>query len=102
MKTLAITAAAIGLAITATPALAQPEERATMRVSTAGLDLNTLEGQRILEGRIDRAARQVCAVDRISIGTRVVSSAKRDCVAKARASAEQQMATLIEDQRRGG
>ena len=100
MKTLAIAAAAIGLV--ATPALADTEQRATMKVSTAGLDLNTMEGQQILESRIDRAAREVCEFDRVTLGTRRVSSATRDCVAKARASAQAQMATLIEDQRRGG
>lgn len=105
MKTLAIAVATFGLATTsvmATPALAQTETRATMKVSTAGLDLNTLEGQEILDARIERAAREVCEFDRVALGTRIVSSATRECVAKARASAEQQVASLIEDQRRGG
>lgn len=102
MKTLAIAAATIGLAFTATPALAGPDELPREEVSVAGLDLATPEGQRMLEQRIDRAAREVCQVDSIRTGTRIRSHAAQTCLAKARASAQQQVATIIEDQRRGG
>lgn len=104
---LTIGAATLGLALTASPALAgdgsaRHGELPTMEVSAAGLDLNTAEGQRILERRIDQAAREVCRADYIATGTRIPSSAARECVAKAKASAERQVAGIVEHQRRGG
>jgi len=103
MKTLAITAAAIGLAVTASPALADGDtEKNTMNVSLAGLDLDTPEGQKMLDRRIDRAAREVCQFDRVRTGTRVRSRAAIDCYEKAKASASRQVAAMIEKQRRGG
>lgn len=102
MKTLAIATAAIGLAFTASPALAGPDHLPTQSVSTAGLDLNTAEGQRMLDRRIERAAREVCQIDYGRTGTRIVSREARECVAKANASAQRQLATIAENQRRGG
>jgi UrcA family protein len=102
MKTLALAAATLGLAFTATPAFAGPTDLPTMSVNTAGLDLNTAEGQRLLDERIERAARDVCQVNYVRTGTRIRSTEARECVAKARASAQQQMATIAENQQRGG
>lgn len=102
MKTLAFSAAAIGLAMTASPALAGPDERPRIAVSVAGLDLNTAEGQRMMDQRIERAARQVCRVGYVRTGTRIRSQDSMDCLKKARASAQRQVATIIESQRRGG
>ncbi|MGJ8598324.1 UrcA family protein [Sulfitobacter sp.] len=98
----ALTAATLGLAFTATPALAGPEGLPTEEVSIAGLNLETEAGQRILAERIDRAARAVCNVDYVPTGTRIRANRSRDCVAKARASAERQVAIIAENQRRGG
>lgn len=102
MKSLTIATAALGLIMTASPALADEQGPATHNVSIAGLDLNSAEGQRMLEQRIDRAAREVCRVDHIVTGTRIPNYAARECAAKARASARQQVAAIIEKQRRGG
>jgi len=103
MKTLAITAAAIGLAVTASPALAGGDtETNTMDVSLAGLDLDTPEGQETLDRRIDRAAREVCGYGRQRTGTRLPSRAASECYKKAKASARQQVAAIIENRRRGG
>ena len=103
MKTFAITAAALGLAVTAGPVLAAgPAETSTTKVSFAGLDLDTPEGQEMLDRRIDRAAREVCQYDRMRIGSRLRSKATIDCYEKAKASAKQQVAAIVEHQRRGG
>ncbi|WP_299195823.1 UrcA family protein [uncultured Erythrobacter sp.] len=102
MKTLAIATATLGLAFTASPAFADPAELPHQAISIAGLDLATPEGQRMLDRRIDRAAREVCQVDNIRTGTRIRSQEAQRCFAKARASAQQQVAVIIEDQRRGG
>jgi len=102
MKTIALATATLGLVFTAAPALAGPDERPTASISTAGLDLNTAEGQQLLDERIERAARDVCRVNYIRTGTRIRSTEARECVAKARASAQRQMATITQNQRRGG
>ncbi|BDI59828.1 UrcA family protein [Qipengyuania nanhaisediminis] len=100
MKTLAIAAAT--LAFSAAPALAGPEQLPTQKVSTAGIDLATPEGQAMLDRRIERAAREVCQVDAVRTGTRIRAADSVACLAHARASAQRQVATMIEDQRRGG
>ena len=101
-KTLAIAAASIGLTLSASPAMAGPDELPKQHVSIAGLDLDTAEGQEMLDARINRAAREVCQIDRIPTGTRIRSQVAQECVAKARASAQRQVAAIMEDQRRGG
>lgn len=102
MKTLALASAAFGLVFTATPAFAGSDGYRTQEVSFAGLDLATVEGQRMLDQRVERAARAVCGYDELGVGTRIRSNESRECLVKARASAKQQVATIIEDQRRGG
>lgn len=102
MKTFALATAALGLAVTATPALAGPSDRPVEKVSTAGLDLATPAGQKLLERRITRAAKSVCQVDQVRTGTRLKRAANQACVAKARASAKRQVAAMIADQRLGG
>ena len=103
MKTLTLTlaAASIGFAGIAAPAMAGNTEKTTMSVSYAGLDLNTIEGQKLLEQRVEIAARRVCNYNRTQTGT-LIRTKTRECLAKARASASQQVAAIIEDQRRGG
>ena len=102
MKTLALATATIGLAFTATPAFAGEADVPTQEVSISGLDLDTAAGQRMLDQRIERAARNVCRYDEQRVGTRIRSNEARACLAKARASAKQQVAVIIENQRRGG
>lgn len=102
MKTLALATATIGLAFTATPAFADVDQPRSQEISFAGLDLETAEGQEMLEQRIERAARSVCGFDEQRVGTRIRANNARDCLVRARASAKQQVAAIIEDQRRGG
>src|SRR3546814_1685442 len=54
-KSTSIAAALIGLGLTATPAFAKD-----VQVRYADLNLATVEGQKTLEQRIDRAARDAC------------------------------------------
>lgn len=99
---IALAGAAVGLAFTAAPALAGSDDLRTQEVTFAGIDLDTVEGQRMLDQRVERAARAVCGYDELGVGTRIRSNEARDCLAKARASAKSQVAAIIEDQRRGG
>ncbi|MCK0129721.1 UrcA family protein [Erythrobacter sp. F6033] len=102
MKTFAIATAAIGLAVTAVPAFAGPTDVPVEKVSTAGLDLDTPAGQKMLDQRIDRAARSVCRVNEVRTGSRLKSVEARACVSKARASAKRQITSIIENERLGG
>lgn len=102
MKTLAIATASLGLVFAASPAVAQSNALPTAEVSFAGLNLETPEGQRILDQRIERAARSVCNYYHGNTGTRIRQEEVYNCLSKARASARQQMANIVEDQRRGG
>lgn len=104
MKTFAIAAASFGLVLTSTPAFAAATNGSEAQLSYDDLDLSTPEGQRELDRRIDKLAKAVCGADEGITGSRLKgqSSATRKCVKEARASAKQQMATIIEDQQRGG
>jgi len=101
IKQLTIGAAA-AMAIFATPAFAGTQEHAAQSISVKGLDLGTAEGQKMLDERIERAARAVCDVNRLRTGTRIRSSAARQCLKEARASARKQVAAMIENNRQGG
>lgn len=102
MKTFALAAGTFALAFTASPAFAGQVEKAEEDVSFAGLDLDTPEGQKMLDSRIDRAAKIVCGVDAVRTGTRIKSAEARECYDKARASAKRQVASIMEDERLGG
>ncbi len=100
MKSFAFAAAAIGLV--ASPAFAGVEKAPTTSVSYADLNLESVEGQKALDARIDSAARKICQVDRVRTGTRLISAESRSCYDKARASAKKQVATAVADQQLGG
>lgn len=107
MRTLAKTAVhaftAIGLAGAAiTPAFAEEFERNSLSVSYADIDLDTAQGQKTLEKRIEKAARNVCRTTKLDTGTRIMSRDAANCLAKARADARQQVAALMANGQRGG
>ncbi|MBD3729831.1 MAG: UrcA family protein [Sphingomonadales bacterium] len=83
-------------------ALAGPAYAETMSIQYKDLNLATAKGQKILEARIDQAAREVCGANDLRTGTRVRSAAERACVADAKAKAKEQFAALIEDKQLGG
>ncbi|HET7816124.1 MAG TPA: UrcA family protein [Sphingomicrobium sp.] len=80
-------------AIKAAPALAEPAasqgETVFSHVRTADLDLGTRQGQRVLEKRLQRAAREVCGTP--SDLDLVAQNKLRDCRSEAvtRAAAQQ-------------
>jgi UrcA family protein len=105
---LAIAIAAFALTTTvAGPALARPPMAGkvsvmTMDVSTAGLDLASAEGQQRLMNRVERAVRSVCRVTDLDSGQRLLTRDVRACLAKARASANGQVAALVNESRQRG
>jgi UrcA family protein len=82
-------------AATAFAAPATADTSATVAVEYSDLNLATKAGQARLERRIDDAARSVCGMDRISTGTRLPSTAGRQCYAETRARVHEQVAQAI-------
>ncbi len=95
MPNLAPFAAAFGLVLAATPALAETPEQRSVTFSVAAIDLSTPKGQRELNGRINRAVRDVCQTASLTTGSRILPQDAQDCIAKARASAARQVARLM-------
>ncbi|MEO1489698.1 MAG: UrcA family protein [Pseudomonadota bacterium] len=100
--TFALVAASLGVAGAATPAFATSAEVKTETVSFADLDLSTQAGQETLDRRVNAAAKRVCDTNSASTTNRLRSYDARKCLAKARASARQQVATVTLKQQRGG
>lgn len=106
MKRAFIAASAIGSALaimaTAAPAMAESDQTRGMVVQYDDLNLASKKGQKELERRIDRAAREICDTGRIQTGTRLRSNDSAKCYRAAKAMANNHMAKVIEDQRLGG
>jgi UrcA family protein len=85
--------ALVALALGSTAAAAAAE---SVEVRFYDLDLSTEEGLKTLDRRIDNASRDVCNANIPVTGTRIVRQAALDCVDKAKAGANRQVAALIE------
>ena len=97
MKTSLIAIAAIGTLATAAPALA-----GGITIEYRDLNLATVEGQKALDYRIDKAARKACGYDRLNTGSRVVRADVKKCYAQAKKAAKRQMAAIVENESLGG
>ena len=95
-------AAAFGSAFAMTPAMAASNDQQAIQIEYNDLNLSTPEGQERLEQRIDSAARRICQANSSRTGTRMNSQASNACFDEVRASARSKMATLVEEQQRGG
>ena len=92
--------AALGLVATAAPAVAQ--EGADIIVTYDDLDLDTAKGQKELDRRIEKAARQVCGLDRQRTGTRMRDRQTTECLAHARNSTREYVAAAVASAGKGG
>ena len=92
--------AALGLVATAAPAKAQ--EGTDIIVTYDDLDLDTTKGQKELDRRIEKAARQVCGLDRQRTGTRIGDHKATECLAYARNSTREYVAAAIASAGKGG
>ncbi len=97
-----LTTAALGLAVISTPALAGPTDIPSVEIAIADINFATPEGQAQLDRRVKKAAQTICGLDSRRSGSRIPSMDSKRCYAKAMKSAEQQVATLVEAQQRGG
>ena len=98
MRNAILLAAAFGMAVPTTAALAQE----SINVEYADLNLDTKEGQKKLDLRIRKAVESVCEVNAVQTGTRVRSNESRQCAEQAYASVKKQIAAKIENQKLGG
>lgn len=96
MKTLI---AAIAIGSIAVPALA---EDVGFEVEYADLKLETAAGQKMLEKRIARAARQACGADTHSTGSRIRSPEMKKCITDMTAAAHRKFAALDAETGKGG
>ena len=99
----------IALAMAAAAAFAVPAAAtaAETTVTTAGvqykdLDLTSEAGQKELQGRLDKAAREVCGMDEDNLGSRVRSRESRECYREARQKLGEQMSRLVKNQAAAG
>ncbi len=81
-----------------TPALAE-EKPLSVAVQYSDLNLATAQGQAVLEQRLDRAARQVCRVDEVRVGTRIRSRDAQLCYNETKRDLEQQIAAAVKEER---
>lgn len=102
-KTMIHALAALGLAGAAFgPAAAGETAPMKVTITAADLDLTTAQGQRMLDKRIEKAARTVCRTTTLTTGSRILPYEVQACLAKARTDAKRQVAALAADQQRGG
>jgi UrcA family protein len=71
-------------------------------VQYSDLNLKSDKGQKELQRRIDKAAREYCGVDSRRVGSRMRSQGTRDCYKDARTAAREEMALLIGKSQLGG
>lgn len=101
-KIAAHTALALSLAGAAiSPAIAGEAQKLTINVSTSDINLGSVQGQKLLDQRVEKAVRTVCRANSVTTGTRLMSQEVRACLAKARTNAKQQVAALISNKQRG-
>lgn len=99
MSRILTASAAAALATLATFSTLPAAHAATAAVEFADLDLSTAEGQAKLESRIQRASRKVCS--EVITGSRI-ATVDDECMAKARAQFERQIASRRAASLRGG
>ena len=91
MQSLALAFAAAVLAVPAGAA----DEPPSVGVRYGDLDLTSAQGQRQLDIRLERAAREVCGLDRKVVGSHLRSQHSRECYQEARRTLDQQYAQLV-------
>jgi UrcA family protein len=92
--------ASLGLA--AMPASASANQSTSISIGIADLNLSGAKGQKELDRRIERAARNVCQASTSRTGTRMPAPGTSECIVAARASARQQVAAMIAAQDKAG
>jgi len=85
---------ALAAAVVAVPAVAA-DEAEVIRVRYGDLDLTSVEGQRQLDSRLERAAREVCDMNEKVTGSHLRAPTARACYREARRDLDRQYAQLV-------
>ncbi len=91
---MALALAATGIVLS--PAIASAQDERSASISYSDLDLTTEDGIAALNQRIERAARYVCGLDDVNLGTRLRSREARQCVSEARENIEESLAEVVD------
>ena len=94
---LALTAAAL-----AVPAAAAEDQPPQVGVHYSDLDLTSEAGQRQLDLRLERAARDVCGMNETMVGSRLRANHSRECYREARRHLDQEFAQAVSRKSAGG
>ncbi len=92
MHSLALALAATVLTV---PAAATEDEAPSVEVRYSDLDLTSEAGQRQLDRRLERAAREVCGMDEKVVGSYLRPRHSRECYLEARRHLDQEFAQLV-------
>jgi UrcA family protein len=96
----------LALALTATvltaPAAAAEDEALSVEVHYSDLDLTSEAGQKQLDRRLERAAREVCRVDEKVVGSYMRPRHSRECYLEARRQLNQEFAQLVSRKKMAG
>lgn len=101
-RPLALALAAATLATSAAIPAQAAEPQQGIAVQYRDLDLTNETGQRVLEERLDHAARHVCGMDDRITGSRLPSRNSAKCYNETKAQLAEQIARLVGDENRGG
>ena len=91
----------VGIAAMPVPAAAQ-DAPASTAIEFSDLNLATPAGQKALEARIQRSARQVCGMDEVRTGSIMQSRAATQCYRQALRSARERVAEAVRHNQQGG
>jgi UrcA family protein len=94
------TIAAFSIVVSPGPAMAAETQAVAIR--TSDLNLADPSAQRVLDRRIDRAARRICGLDQVRTATRLPSESSKACYEQALRATRAQVAEVAQNARRGG
>lgn len=97
-----IATAAASLIAAAAPSFAAEAAGKSIAVSYKDLDLASIDGQKTLERRINKAARTVCGMDQVTTGSRIASTESRECYAQLTTKTRTAIAEATSNARLGG
>jgi UrcA family protein len=99
MHSFALALATVALAV---PAAAAEDQPPTVGVRYSDLDLTSEAGQKQLDIRLERAAREVCGMNETMVGSHLRSTNSRECYREARRHLDQELAQLVSRKSAGG
>lgn len=99
-RTLTLAIAAM-ISLGTTPALANGDAARSVEVAYHDLDLTTAKGQKTLDRRVDRAAREVCGLTDVATGTRLPANGAHACYREAKDKIGARVAALVAARSRG-